>query len=68
MLLQTSTKAEAPGLGEIDQVTEFSDYRTVDGVKVPFQVKSINSAQTVTAVLKEVRHNVDLDDASFAKP
>lgn len=68
MLVQTSSKAEAPGLGEIDQVTEFSDYRTVDGVKVPFQVKSINSAQTVTAVLKEVKHNVDLDDASFAKP
>ena len=68
MLLQTSVKAEAPGLGEIDQITEYADYRTVDGVKVPFQVKSINSAQTVTAVLKEVTHNVELDDASFAKP
>jgi len=68
MLVKTTSKAEAPGLGEIEQVTEFSDYRTVDGVKVPFQVKSINPAQTVTAVLKEVRHNVELDDASFAKP
>jgi outer membrane lipoprotein-sorting protein len=68
MLLQTAAKAEAPGLGEVEQLTEYSDYRTVDGVRVPFQVKSINPAQTVTAVLKDVRHNVELDDESFKKP
>jgi outer membrane lipoprotein-sorting protein len=69
MLLKTATSVVVPELGgEIEQVTEFSDFRTVDGVKTPFGVKSINPAQTVTAVITDVKHNVDVDDASFAKP
>jgi len=40
----------------------------VDGVKVPFSVKSINSLQTVSAVVTDVKHNVDIDETSFARP
>jgi hypothetical protein len=68
MILKTSVTADAPGLGPIEQIMEFGDYRTVDGVKVPFLVKSINSLQTVTGVLSDVKHNVEIDEASFRKP
>ena len=68
MILKTSVTVDAPGLGVIEQIMEFDDYRTVDGVKVPFLVKSINAAQTVTGVLSGVKHNGEVDEALFRKP
>lgn len=68
MVLKTSVTVDAPGLGAIEQIMEFGDYRTVDGVKLPFLVKSINPLQTVTGVLSEVKHNVEIDEASFRRP
>ena len=68
MILKTSVSLDAPDVGRVEQVTEFGDYRTVDGVKVPFSIKSINQVQTLTALLTDVKHNVDVDDASFFKP
>jgi outer membrane lipoprotein-sorting protein len=68
LVLKTSVTVDAPPVGAIEQIMEFSDYRTVDGVKVPFVVKSINSTQTVTGVLTDVKHNVEIDEASFRKP
>ena len=47
---------------------EFGDFRDVDGVKVPFLVRSINSAQTVTGILTDVKHNVEVDETGFRKP
>lgn len=68
LLLKTAVTIDTPGVGEIEQINEFSDFRTVDGVKVPFVVKSLNAVQTATATLTGVRHNVEIDDASFVKP
>lgn len=68
LVLKTSVTVDAPPIGAIEQIMEFSDYRTVDGVKIPFVVKSINSTQTVTGVLTDVKHNVEIDEASFKKP
>lgn len=68
LVLKTSVTVDAPPLGAVEQTMEFGDYRTVDGVKVPFLVKSINAAQTVTGVLTDVKHNVEIDEASFKKP
>jgi CubicO group peptidase (beta-lactamase class C family) len=45
----------------------FSDYRDVDGVKLPF--KSVNSSSSmgdVVSVVKSVKHNVAIDDKIFA--
>ena len=66
MLVRTSVQMVTPQPGE--QVTEFADFRAVDGVMVPFSVKSTSGGQTVTAVLTGVKHNVEVDDASFVKP
>ena len=68
VVVRTTVRVEAPSGGEVEQMTEFNDYRTVDGVKVAFLVKSSNAMQTVTATLTNVTHNVDVDEASFAKP
>jgi hypothetical protein len=68
MLLKTSVTVDAPGVGPIEQINEFSDFRTVDGVRVPFLVKSLNAVQSATATLTDVRHNAEIADASFAKP
>jgi carboxyl-terminal processing protease len=41
----------------------FEDYREVDGVRVAFRIRS----PLVTIKLKDVKHNVPLDDATFAE-
>jgi carboxyl-terminal processing protease len=44
-------------------VVSFEDYREVDGVRLPFKIRS----PLVTITLKEIRHNVSLDDSIFAE-
>ncbi|MBL9134592.1 MAG: hypothetical protein JNK85_01925 [Verrucomicrobiales bacterium] len=56
-------------LGEMTFEIEFSDYREVDGVKVPHQHRipkpeSLNLRITVN----EVVHNTELKDSAFTKP
>ena len=68
MLVKTATVLSVPQLGEIEQVLEFGDFRDVDGVKVPYRTRSSNAAQSGTATVTEVRHNVDIDDALFTRP
>ena len=66
--LKTAATVDVPQLGQIEQVTEFSDYRTVDGLKIPFSVKTSNPVQTSTTVVADVKHNVEVDEGMFGKP
>jgi outer membrane lipoprotein-sorting protein len=69
MLVRTVVKLNVPQLGgDIEQVVDFSDFRDVDGIKIPFVTKSSNPVQTVTATMSSVKHNAEIDDASFSKP
>jgi outer membrane lipoprotein-sorting protein len=69
MLVRTVMTLNVPQLGgDIEQVIEFSDFRDVDGVKVPYITRSTNALQTVVATTKEVKHNTDIDDSSFSRP
>ena len=52
--------------GDIEQVSELSDYRTVDGLKIPFKRVNTTPAQKVTITLTTVEHNVPIDDAMFS--
>ena len=66
--IKSVMKLDAPdGSGQIEQTTELSDYRTVDGVKVAFRIGLVNAIQSVTLVFKSVEHNVEIDDAMFGK-
>jgi outer membrane lipoprotein-sorting protein len=53
---------------EIEQSTEFSDFRDVDGVKLPFLLKTSSAVQSFTLKVTKVEHNRDLDDKMFARP
>jgi zinc protease len=69
MLVKTIITINVPQLGgPIDQVVEFSDFRDVDGIKIPYTTKSTNPVQTITATVTDVKHNTEIDDGLFSKP
>jgi len=68
LLLKTVVTIDIPQMGLIEQASEFSDYRTVDEVKVPFGLKITNPVQTLTVKVSSVEHNRPLDDSMFARP
>jgi hypothetical protein len=62
-------KVDVPELGrEVEQTTEFLDYRQVDGVKLPFRLKATSSVQNYTITITKVEHNVRIDETLFSKP
>lgn len=65
MVVQSSARISSPEVGELEQVSTPSDYRTVDGVKVAFMVVNVSPVQSVTIKLTSVEHNVAIDDATF---
>jgi hypothetical protein len=52
-------------LGTIPAQVDYEDYKDVDGVKVPFTVRSTSMEAVSTLKFTEVKHNVPLDDAKF---
>ena len=46
----------------------FEDYREVEGVKLPFTMRRQTPDYTLTFKFTDVKHNVAVDDAQFAKP
>jgi len=46
----------------------FSDWREVDGVKIPFKTTELTPSGTYIFTLEEVKHNVPLDEGIFRQP
>jgi outer membrane lipoprotein-sorting protein len=65
LLVRSVVRLNVPEQGEIEQVSEPSDYRAVDGVKVPHKIVNTSPNQTVTITITKVENNVALDDAIF---
>lgn len=61
-------KVNAPQVGEFEQTTDVSDYREVDGIKLPFKLASSSSVQSYTVELTKVEHNAPIDEKLFVKP
>jgi hypothetical protein len=59
---------DLPDVGSVEQTTELSDYREVDGVKVPFHLKGSSQVQNFTIEVSKVVHNQKIDPALFLKP
>lgn len=57
-----------PQMGDVEQITDLTDYRAVDGVKLPFKLVASSSLQTYTVELAKVEHNVPVDEKVFVKP
>jgi outer membrane lipoprotein-sorting protein len=68
LLVRTVATVNIPQAGgDIEQTGDFSDYRAVDGVKVPFAVTNSSPLQAFTIKFVKIEHNVALDDAIFVK-
>ena len=67
LLVRSVARIVSPELGELEQTSEHSDYRAVDGIQIAFTVKNTTPVQVITITLKTVEHNVAMDDAMFNK-
>jgi outer membrane lipoprotein-sorting protein len=68
LLTRAVATIDAPQIGQLEQTTELSDYRDVEGFKVPFAIKTVTSVQTVTVTITKAAHNVAIDPSLFSKP
>jgi outer membrane lipoprotein-sorting protein len=67
--IKAVAKIDVPQLGqEVEQTTEFADYKDVDGIKLPFRINGTSAVQSYSINISKVEHNVDIDDALFSKP
>lgn len=67
--VRSVVKAFVPQLGqELEQTSDVTDFRDVDGVKVPFQIKVSSTVQNFTITVTKVEHNIDVDESWFVKP
>jgi zinc protease len=67
LLVRLITQHHAPeGVSQLQQ--DFSDYREIDGVKLPFAISQTSNESAFTIKINEVHHNVALGDSEFSKP
>jgi photosynthetic reaction center cytochrome c subunit len=67
LLLREVRYAESP-LGLNPTQIDYADFRDVDGVKTPFRWTIARPSGRFTIQLEQVKQNVPIDDAKFAKP
>ncbi len=67
LLLKVTAQAETPA-GKMDASTILSDYKTVDGLKLPFNINIESAAGSMTMKIKEIKNNVEVPDSLFSKP
>jgi hypothetical protein len=69
LLLRVAATTETP-LARLPEETVFEDYREVDGVKLPFVVRTsyVDPFIGWTRRFTEIRHNVAVEDSKFTKP
>jgi hypothetical protein len=67
--VRSVVKVSVPQLGQdIEQISDASDFRDVDGLKVPFMLKVSSTVQNYTVAVTTVEHNVAVEDSIFIKP
>jgi hypothetical protein len=66
--VRSMAKISTPQTGELEQTADASDFREVDGVKVPFSLRLTSSMQSVTMTFTKAENNVAIDDKLFVKP
>ncbi|MFM8535176.1 MAG: hypothetical protein ACKOEC_16560 [Acidimicrobiia bacterium] len=67
MPLRTVIKATVPQFGEVEQNADPSDYRDLDGVKVPYKLQIQSSVQGLTMTFTKIEQNVTVDEKLFVK-
>ncbi len=68
LLTRLDTMAETP-FGQAQIQIYFEDYKSVDGVKLPFTIRQpVPEIASTVITIKEVRQNVPVDETRFNKP
>jgi len=69
LLLRVVTLTDAI-LNQLPEQVDFEDYRDVDGVKIPYvvRVSAIDTFNSRTQTITEVRHGVPVEDTIFNMP
>jgi hypothetical protein len=68
LVVRSSATVNSPEMGgDVETTSDASDYRTVDGLKIPFKTVQVAGPQTVIIVLTAVEHNVTIPDTMFVK-
>jgi hypothetical protein len=67
LLVRLVRYAETP-LGNNPTQIDYSDYRDVDGVKVPFKWTVSRPGNSFTIQIAKTEQNIPVDDAKFARP
>jgi hypothetical protein len=68
LLLRRVVRTRTPLGGTLPEQIDYSDYRPVSGVKMPFQIRSITWDSVGTQKFDEIKVNTPLDEARFTKP
>jgi hypothetical protein len=55
-------------LGQLPTQIDYADYRDADGVRIPFRWTLARPGGRFTIQISEVKQNVPVDDAKFARP
>jgi photosynthetic reaction center cytochrome c subunit len=55
-------------VGRIPVQTDFSDYREVNGIKIPFTRITARPARRITIKIDQIEQNTAIDDSMFMKP
>jgi hypothetical protein len=68
LLLRRQITTRTPLNGSLTETIDYSDYKDVAGVKMPFTIKRTDWAQLDTFTIVDVKPNAAIDDARFVKP
>jgi len=67
LLVRRAVRLNTP-LGQLPVQIDYDDYRTVDGVMTPFEVRVADWESVSVEKFSEVTHNQPIDAARFARP
>ena len=67
LLIRQDAERESPQ-GKVPTEAYLEDYREVDGVKIPHTTRVSNPSFVINIKTEEIKHNVPVEDAKFAKP
>jgi hypothetical protein len=67
-LLVKQTQITAGPMGEVSVDEYGSDYKAVDGVRMPFTITQTMLTQKIVLTITEVKHNVELPADTFRRP
>jgi hypothetical protein len=65
---RTVITTDLPQMGRIEQSIDVSDYRAVDGMKIPFKIRLSNPQNVITMTFTKIENNATIDEKMFLKP